>query len=113
MAFATSILKKPGTRRRKQSQMNLIMEFFKNNPNRNINDPEVVDWLTIEWKRRTGEVFRDPDRGIRKLSQDGLLIKVRNGVYRYEPEHVAKRELEDFTPVQKEAIMKRDGYRCV
>jgi hypothetical protein len=95
------------------TQSDLIMEYFMKNPNRDIKHPEIVDWVVAEYKKRTGKVFRDPDRGIRHLSQDGKLIKVSKGVYRYDPEFVVKRELEDFTPAQKAAIMKRDNYRCV
>ncbi len=50
---------------------------------------------------------------IRKLHQEGHLIKVKKGIYKYDPKLEHKRELEDFTPVQKEEIFKRDGYRCV
>lgn len=46
------------------SQLDLIMEFFKANPKRDISHPEVVDWVSAEWQKRTGKVFRDPDRGI-------------------------------------------------
>jgi len=98
---------------KRQTQRTLLIEYFKKNPNRDISHPEVVDWATIEWKDRTGKVFRDTDREIRKLSQEGFLIKVKKGVYRYDPEFVLKRELEDFTAAQKEAIMKRDNYCCV
>jgi len=42
------------------------MKFFKNNPNREIFYPEVVGWATEEYKKRTGKIFRGPDRGIRK-----------------------------------------------
>ena len=96
-----------------KSQLDLIMEYFKKNPRRDIKHPEIVDWVVAEYKKRTGKVFRDPDRGIRSLSQDGLLIKVSKGVYRYDPDLVVKRDFEDFTQAQKEAIMKRDNYRCV
>ena len=95
------------------AQEALLMEFFKKNPNRNISHPEIVDWATSEYLKRTGKVFRDPDRGIRKLHQNGYLIKVRKGVYRYDPENVKKRNLEDFTPELKKAIFERDGYKCV
>ncbi|MDR2100775.1 MAG: HNH endonuclease [Campylobacteraceae bacterium] len=94
-------------------QIELIKEFFVDNPLRDIHHPEVVDWVTTEYKKRTGEIFRDPDRAIRSLSQKGFLIKIAKGVYRYDPNFVMNRELEDFTPVQKKAIMERDGYRCV
>jgi predicted restriction endonuclease len=98
---------------KKLTQRDLLLEYFKNHPNRDIAHPEVVDWATVEWRERTGKVFRDTDREIRKLSQEGLLIKVQKGVYRYDPDFVKKRELEDFTEAQKQAILKRDNYRCV
>ena len=94
-------------------QKDLIIEFFKKNPNRDIKHPEVVDWVVVTYKKRTGNVFRDPDRAIRHLSQSGFLIKIAKGIYRYDPKKAHTRELEDFTAVQKEAILKRDGYKCV
>ena len=41
------------------------------------------------------------------------MIKISKGVYKYDPAKAYKRELEDFTAAQKEAILKRDGYKCV
>lgn len=96
------------------SQLDLIMEFFKANPKRDISHPEVVDWVTNEWQKRTGKVFRDPDRGIRSLHQKGYLQKIAKGVYRYEPEMVHLREdLEDFSSALKKQILERDSYKCV
>jgi len=97
----------------KITQLELIFEFFKKHPNRDIEHPEVVDWASTEYKKRTGKVFRDPDRAIRSLHQQGYLIKVKKGVYRYEPNSVHLNELQDFTEKQKEIILKRDGYKCV
>lgn len=94
-------------------QWNLIMEYFKKNPGRNIRHPEIVDWVVAEYKKRTGKVFRDPDRAIRKLSQEGQLIKIKKGVYKYDPAFIKNRKLKDFTPEQKEMIFKRDNYKCV
>jgi hypothetical protein len=94
-------------------QADLIMEYFKKNPRREIKHPEIVDWVVAEYKKRTGNVFRDPDRAIRKLSQEGMLIKIKKGVYKYDPDFITNRELRDFTSEQKEAIFKRDGYKCV
>jgi len=54
---------------KKLTQLELLKEFFIKHPKRNISHPEVVDWATNEWLARTGEVFRDPDRGIRSLAQ--------------------------------------------
>jgi len=100
-------------KKKKQSQMDILLEYYKKNPNRDIKHPEAVDWVTKEWKRQTGKVFRDPDRGIRKLHQNGYLMKIKKGVYRYEPDFVKERLLEDFSPKIKEAIFKRDKYKCV
>lgn len=94
-------------------QSDLIVEYFKKNPKREIKHPEIVDWVVAEYKKRTGGVFRDPDRAIRKLSQSGMLIKIKKGVYKYDPAFVTNRNLKDFTPEQKATIFKRDGYKCV
>ena len=85
------------------AQIPLLLEFFKRNPNRDIKHPEIVDWVTEEYKKRTGKVFRDPDRGIRHLHQIGYLIKVAKGVYRYAPELHKQRQLEDFSPTLRQA----------
>jgi len=58
-------------------------------------------------------VFRDADRGIRLLAQSGFLIKVKKGVYRYDPNSIENIELEDFTTAQKKIILARDNYKCV
>jgi Restriction endonuclease len=74
----------------------------------------VVDWVTEQWRLQGSETPpRDPWRMIRRLHQEGWLIKVRKGVYRYDPEFAGRIELDDFTPEQKQAIRERDQYRCV
>ena len=95
------------------TQKEIVIEYFTRNPNREISHPEVVDWVVAEYLKRTGKVFRDPDRQIRLLHQSGWLIKIAKGVYQYDPEAVKEVALEDFTQAQKEAIFKRDNYRCV
>lgn len=94
-------------------QKDLLIDFFKKNPNRAIKHPEVVDWAVSTYRKLTGQIFRDPDRAIRQLAQSGFLIKITKGVYKYDPNKAHKRELEDFTLAQKETILKRDDYKCV
>ena len=65
------------------SQKDLVLSYYRNNPGRDIEHPEVVDWATNEWQRLTGRVFRDPDRAIRKLCEEHCLQKVSRGIYRY------------------------------
>lgn len=91
----------------------LIMEYFYAHPNEDLEHGHVVDWVTEQWLKSHHTPPRDPWRAIRALHQKGFLIKVKKGVYRYDPRAVRKRELEEFTPEQKEEIFRRDNYRCV
>ncbi|CAK0763810.1 5-methylcytosine-specific restriction enzyme A [Gammaproteobacteria bacterium] len=95
------------------TQSEIVIEFFEANSGRDIQHPKIVDWVTVEYKKRTGKVFRDPDRQIRMLHQKGFLIKIAKGVYKYDPDFVEVRELENFTEGQKKEILERDGFRCV
>jgi DNA-directed RNA polymerase subunit RPC12/RpoP len=92
----------------------LIQEYFQQHPNTDLPHGSVVDWVTEQWRLQGSETPpRDPWRVIRRLHQEGWLIKVRKGVYRYDPEFAGRIELDDFTPEQKQAIRERDQYRCV
>lgn len=97
----------------KITQKSIIVDYFLQHPNKDVPHPEIVDHVTEEYKRLTGEVLRDPDRAIRKLWQDGFLIKIAKGVYKYDPAYVRDPKLEDFSEALKEEIKKRDGYKCV
>jgi 5-methylcytosine-specific restriction endonuclease McrA len=92
----------------------LVQEYFQQHPNTDLPHGPVVDWVTEQWRLQGNETPpRDPWRMIRRLHQEGWLIKVRKGVYRYDPESARRVELDDFTPEQKQAILERDQYRCV
>ncbi len=101
---------------KKQTQSELLLEYYEENPDRDIPHAEIVDWATEKWFERNGTVFRDPDRGIRKLHQEGFLKKVQKGVYRYSTNNLMQRielqRMTNFTAQQKEEILKRDGYKC-
>ncbi|MCZ2127986.1 MAG: HNH endonuclease [Anaerolineales bacterium] len=91
----------------------LVLEFFFSHPNQEFEHGPVVDWVTAQWLSEHKMPPRDPWRAIRLLHQEGVLIKVRKGVYKYDPQAVARRELENFTSEQKEEIFRRDHYQCV
>ena len=55
----------------KITQQEIIMEFLKTSK-KDIHHPEIVDWAIAEYQKRTGSVFRDPDRQIRCLHQKGV-----------------------------------------
>jgi len=89
------------------------MEYFKEHPKEELEHGPVVDWVTLEWLKEHEKPPRDPWRAIRRLYQAGKLIKMKQGVYKYDPDYVKEIELFDFAPNVKEAIFKRDNYRCV
>jgi hypothetical protein len=97
----------------KRSISDLIMEYFQQHPKEDLKHGPVVDWVTKEYLKDNPEPPRDPWRAIRKLHQEGKLIKVSKGVYGYDPDHIEKVELLDFPVEVKEAIFKRDDYKCV
>lgn len=96
-----------------KSQKEFILAYYMRQPNVAIPHAEVVDWATSTWFEQTGKIFRDPDRAIRSLHQQGLLVKVGKGLYMYDPNYTVRDDLFDFTASQKRAILERDGYRCV
>lgn len=89
------------------------MEYFQAHPNQDLQHGPVVDWVEDQYLALYKKKPRDPWRAIRQLSQDGKLIKIRKGVYRYDPEYTRNVDLFDFPNDIKEAIFKRDNYRCV
>lgn len=96
-----------------KSITDLIIEYFKKHSKQEMKHGPVVDWVEKKYLKLYNKKPRDTWRAIRGLYQEGFLIKVRKGIYKYDPEYVHKRELEDFTPEQKKQILERDGYKCV
>jgi len=91
----------------------LIMEYFRKHPKRDLEHGPVVDWVEEQYLKLYGKKPRDTWRGIRRLHQEGILVKVKKGVYRYEPDLIQEKELYEFPEDTKETIFRRDGYRCV
>ena len=91
----------------------LIKEYFQKHQKQPLKHGVVVDYVTEKYLEHHNTPPRDPWRAIRKLHQDGWLIKVSKGVYMYDPDNVNTSELLDFPTHIKELIKKRDGYKCV
>lgn len=98
---------------KKASISDLIKEYFQTHPYEDMEHGPVVDYVEERYLEIHGRKPRDPWRAIRLLHQQGFLIKVRNGIYRYDPEAVTERPLEDFTTEQRREIRERDNYSCV
>jgi len=97
----------------KKTIADLIMEYFQKHPKRELQHGPVVDWVEEQYLKLYGRKPRDTWRGIRRLHQEGILIKVRKGVYKYDPDLLQNKELYEFPQNIKEEIFKRDGYKCV
>ncbi len=91
----------------------LVITYFKKHPNIDMEHAPVVDWVEKQYLKKFGKKPRDTWRVIRKLSQDGFLIKVSKGIYKYDPNFVTQKIFEDFSEEQKKQILERDGYKCV
>jgi len=96
-----------------ESISHLVLDYFRKHPKEDLPHGPVVDWVTKQYLRKHPNQPRDPWRAIRKLYQEGKLIKVKKGVYRYDPDYIKEIELFDFTSSVKNEIMKRDHYKCV
>lgn len=89
------------------------MEYFQAHPKQDMKHGPVVDWVEEQYLKLHGKKPRDAWRAIRRLYQEGRLIKVKKGVYRFDPDYVQDISLLDFPPDVKEKIFQRDNYRCV
>src|SRR3989338_5371746 len=94
-----------------KSIRDLLMEYFKDHSKQDISHGPVVDWVEEQYLKLYNKKPRDTWRSIRNLHEEGFLIKVKKGIYRYDPNSVKEKDLEDFTPEQKKQIFERDLYR--
>lgn len=98
---------------KKKTIGDLIKEYFMERPMEDLPHGPVVDWVEQQYVELYGRKPRDIWRNIRKLHEEGFLIKVRKGIYRYDPKVEKRIDLDYFTPDQKKQILERDGYKCV
>jgi 5-methylcytosine-specific restriction endonuclease McrA len=91
----------------------LVMEYFKKHPKMDLPHGPVVDWVEKQYLKLYGRKPRDTWRQIRKFHQEGKLIKVKKGIYKYDPDYAEKIESFDFPSNVKKEIFRRDNYQCV
>lgn len=94
------------------TQKQFIKNWFIANPNRDITHAESKKEIEKAYQKQTGKRFEDCDRGIRGLAQQGFLIKVSKGVYRYNPSKATTKNFKPFSSSEKKLILERDGYKC-
>ncbi len=81
----------------KKTIRQLVIDFFTNHPNIEFEHAPVVDWVTEQRIAMGYNPPRDVWRMVRQLHQDGKLVKVRKGVYKYDPMYC----LRFFRPLPK------------
>ena len=72
------------------SQPDVILQYFIDNPSRDIAYAEIQDWIENDYKLNTGLSIKYFDRRVRVLTEKGSLIRVKNGVFRYNPKFYNK-----------------------
>lgn len=90
----------------------VIKEFFHQLPNQDIPVSQVVDWMQDEWIKRTGSRLHNPSSIIRSLLQKGYLTKPKRGYYRYEPNQIINKRINQFSARQRKEVLNRDDNRC-
>lgn len=91
----------------------LLKQYFVKHAKKDMAHGPVVDWVEKQYQKLYNKKPRDIWRSIRNLYEEGFLIKVKKGIYCYDPDFQIKNNLEDFTREQKNIILKRDNYKCV
>ncbi len=91
----------------------LVLEYFEKHPDEDISHGPVVDWVSSQWLKDHDTPPRDTWRAIRKLYQEGKLIKVKKGVYKYDPDYIHNVDLWVFSPKIRKAILEKDNYKCI
>lgn len=91
----------------KKTISGLIKEYFNKNSNKDIPHDDVVDYVFKYFPKA-----RDPWRAVRKLYEEGYLIQVRKGIYHRVPGYKGSSSDDPFPPDIKEAIFRKDNYRC-
>ena len=91
----------------------LVMEFFISHPNTEFETATVDDWVNEQYQKAHGKSPRGTSGDLGTLHRTGRLIRVRQGVYKYDPDLDHEGEFQDFSEAVKQAIFRSDGYKCV
>lgn len=96
------------------SRKSLIMDFFQEHPNTEIHTSEVTEGVKESFEDHSHKQ-QDISTDVNQLHHEGRLIKIKHkqGYYKYDPDFDREGEFHDFSEVDKAAIFRKDGYKCV
>jgi len=95
------------------SQTEFVLAYFKDRPKYALHYDDWADELASQYQRLTGRRAYHFRSVVRRLAGQGNPLKIRSGVYMYDPDYVAKPLASRFTAAQNRQIRARDEYRCV
>ena len=98
---------------RKGTLRGLIMEYFENHPNQEIEDHVVMKWVVEQFRAKRGRGPTYPWRYIKQLSKEGHLIEVRKRVYKYVPDIPREAEQSESPTVKENSFQAEFGKRYV
>ena len=91
----------------------LIMEFFMDHPNKPIKNHIVTQWVNEEYRKAHDKPPATVSGNINQLHHEKRLIHVGYKVYKYDPDYDRESQLQDFPGSVKQAIFRKDDYKCV
>ena len=69
--------------------------------------------VSEQYFKAHGEYPKTVSTNINQLHHEGKLIQVGYGFYKYDPDYDRQSQLHDFSEADKQAIFRRDSYKCV
>ena len=84
-----------------------------NHPNTEFETTTVDDWVNEQYRKAHGKSPRGTSGDLGTLHRTGRLMRVRPGVYKYDPDLDHEGEFQDFSEAVKQAIFHRDDLKCV
>ena len=73
----------------------------------------MVKWVSDQYFKAHGEPPATVSGNINQLHHEKRLIHLKTGIYKYDPDFEREGEFKDFPKSVKQAIFRRDGYKCV
>ena len=95
------------------SQEGLTLKVLMQNKDKEMTTQQIVDIASAKYEKLTGKKYREiTGRAIRKLRERGLIHQIEKGIYLYNGVF-SDSKIAEFTPEQREEILKRDNYTCL
>jgi len=95
------------------SQIGITLKVLMDKKDILLTTSQITNKAAKIYKQKTGKTYAEiTGRAIRKLHQEGLIQRESKGIYIYTGVF-SKSKLNEFSPQQREIILKRDNYTCV